>query len=114
MSRNNKQFQKTQISEAQKTSVRNAPPTRRFTIIVILLALVVFGGGLSAHLFLVNPGPASRMATAAAPQAAQASTVNHPVALFEDGRARHFDYKTTDRTIRYFILKSADCVQYLI
>lgn len=42
---------------------------------------------------------------------AQASQVTHPVKLFEDGRARHFQLDTeAGLSIRYFVLKSSDGV----
>jgi uncharacterized membrane protein len=38
-------------------------------------------------------------------------TVSYPVATFSDGKARQFQYKTSDgQTIRYFVLKSSDGV----
>jgi uncharacterized membrane protein len=39
---------------------------------------------------------------------ANASAAAYPVSLFSDGKARHFEYKYNDSTIRYFILKSSD------
>jgi len=37
-------------------------------------------------------------------------TVAYPVTLFEDGQAKHFEFKDGNRTIRYFVIKSADGV----
>lgn len=34
----------------------------------------------------------------------------HPVHVFDDGKARHFEFRTQGITIRYFIIKSADGV----
>ena len=34
----------------------------------------------------------------------------HPVHLFDDGKARHFEFRTQGKTIRYFVIKSADGV----
>lgn len=47
-----------------------------------------------------------------APQTAAAvKEVRHPVALFEDGKARHFQLETAEGiTVRYFVLKSSDGV----
>jgi uncharacterized membrane protein len=36
--------------------------------------------------------------------------IAYPVSLFEDGEAKHFDFQDGDRTIRYFVIKSADGV----
>jgi uncharacterized membrane protein len=38
------------------------------------------------------------------------SQVIYPASMFHDGKAYHFDYKTDDLTIRYFIIKSSDGV----
>ena len=47
-----------------------------------------------------------------APQTAAAvKEVGHPVALLEDGKARHFQLETAEGiTVRYFVLKSSDGV----
>ncbi|MBF0496306.1 MAG: hypothetical protein HQK58_06990, partial [Deltaproteobacteria bacterium] len=48
------------------------------------------------------PAPAS-VADAAAPQVA------YPVAMFNDGKAKFFEYKTPDGlTVKYFVMKSSD------
>jgi hypothetical protein len=36
--------------------------------------------------------------------------ITYPVHLFEDGKARHYEYKNDDLTIQYFVLKSSDGV----
>ena len=36
--------------------------------------------------------------------------VSYPVDMFADGKARHFEHKHENLTIRYFILKSSDGV----
>jgi uncharacterized membrane protein len=48
---------------------------------------------------------------ASALAAAGAPDVTYPANMFDNGKARHFDYKTTDgTTIKYFIMKSSDGV----
>lgn len=40
-----------------------------------------------------------------------AATLSYPLAAFEDGKARHYQYKTPGgQTIRYFLIKSSDGV----
>ena len=39
---------------------------------------------------------------------ADTSVISYPTSLFDDGKARHFDFKYQDITIRYFVLKSSD------
>ncbi|MDA8124207.1 MAG: DUF2318 domain-containing protein [Deltaproteobacteria bacterium] len=47
----------------------------------------------------------------AAPQAPGGQTVSYPTDQFDNGKARHYEYKTADGvTIRYFIMKSTDGV----
>ncbi len=39
-----------------------------------------------------------------------ADQVVYPVGHFDDGKARHYEYKTSEFTIKYFIIKSSDGV----
>lgn len=40
-----------------------------------------------------------------------AANITYPESTFQDGRARHYQYKTADGiTVRYFIIKSSDGV----
>ena len=42
---------------------------------------------------------------------AQGTEIRHPVSLFDDGKARHFQFDTEDGlAIKYFVLKSSDGV----
>ncbi len=80
------------------------------TVIAVLLVAVVAGG------YMIFGTQADTPTTAAAPNAVQAAQpananrVTYPVAMFADGKARHFDFKDGEHTIRYFIIKSADGV----
>jgi uncharacterized membrane protein len=50
-------------------------------------------------------------AMAAPALAAGAPDVNYPVDMFDNGKARHFEHKTSDGvTIKYFVMKSSDGV----
>jgi uncharacterized membrane protein len=54
--------------------------------------------------------PAAAAAKGAAPDSG-AQEVTYPVTMFDNGKARHFEYKTGDGiTIRYFVMKSSDGV----
>jgi uncharacterized membrane protein len=67
----------------------------------LLLIVVLFG---------VMGAPAPTAAKDAAP-AAGAPDVTYPVDMFDNGKARHFEYKTSDGvTVKYFIMKSSDGV----
>ena len=66
--------------------------------VTVILVLVV------AVLFFKKDGQSSEKITAA-------TEVSYPVALFQDGKAKHFDLADSDGTvIKYFILKSSDGV----
>lgn len=43
-------------------------------------------------------------------QVVENDQIVHPVHLFDDGKARHFEFSDQGKTIRYFIIKSADGV----
>jgi uncharacterized membrane protein len=66
--------------------------------------------GIAAAVFLVGALPGTALA---APQGAAAGgqTVTYPAGQFDNGKARHFDYRTPEGVkVRYFILKSSDGV----
>jgi len=70
-----------------------------FVLIPLCLALVIFIG-----IYLFRTGGAQQAV-------AIANQVTHPVELFEDGRARHFQVDIQEGLpIKYFILKSSDGV----
>ncbi len=80
------------------------------TVIAVLLVAVVAGGYM---IFGAKPDAATTAAVSKGPQVTPAATdsrTTYPVAMFADGKARHFDFKDGERTIRYFIIKSADGV----
>ena len=54
---------------------------------------------------------ASNNITKTAAPASAAGDVTYPANMFDDGKAHHFEYKTSDGTkIRYFVMKSSDGV----
>jgi uncharacterized membrane protein len=78
--------------------------------------------GITIVLFVVAAGTVYRVWTApqSTPMIAQTNpvnlpdvgneTVSYPLALFDDGKAQHFEYAFSGMTIRYFILRSSDGV----
>ncbi|MDJ0783216.1 MAG: DUF2318 domain-containing protein [Desulfosarcinaceae bacterium] len=71
---------------------------------VAILVLAVVG------LVIWGTGPSGGGVTTGVAQTADAAEVRLPVAQFDDGQARHFEYKTGNITVRYFVLKSSDGV----
>ncbi len=77
---------------------------------VVLVAAVA--GGYTVYTQLSATTAPTKIAAAPilSPAIAEASLVSYPVSLFDDGKARHFDFRDGDKTIRYFVIKSADGV----
>ncbi len=104
MSKNNSQNKRA----AKKAVITQSTPKSSLPIIVILIGVLVAGAG--AYYFTQMNGN-SAVTTAEATQSATVSDstqVAYPVALFDDGVARHYEYTADGMTIRYFLLKSSD------
>ena len=87
--------------------------TYRFKPIETTVAIVIFLG-IAAVAYAVwskngKPGEFDVPSYATA-QVVENDQIVHPVHLFDDGKARHFEFKAQGKTIRYFIIKSADGV----
>ncbi|MGD9300796.1 MAG: DUF2318 domain-containing protein [Desulfobacterales bacterium] len=92
---------------AKKAAVLGTEKKNRLPLFVVIIGVVVIAG---AAVFYVNQGGSAQSATAVAPSKAASTSVAFPLSLFEDGKARHFEHRDGDFTIRYFILKSSDGV----
>jgi uncharacterized membrane protein len=92
---------------AKKAAVLGTDKKSRLPLFVAIVGVVVIA---AAAVFYVNQGDSVQTTTAAAPSSAGSTAVAFPVSLFEDGKARHFEHKDGEITIRYFILKSSDGV----
>ncbi|HSR13441.1 MAG TPA: DUF2318 domain-containing protein [Thermodesulfobacteriota bacterium] len=68
-----------------------------FRSTVALVAVIAIGFPLAAA--TVNAGPKP-----------EASEVTYPVKTFDNGKARFYEYKTGNITVKYFVLKSSDGV----
>jgi uncharacterized membrane protein len=71
---------------------------------ITCLALAVVG------LVVWGTGPSGSPVAIGGTKAATAAEVRLPLAQFDDGQARHFEHKSGDQTVRYFVLKSSDGV----
>ncbi len=80
------------------------------TIIAILVVAGVTGGYLAFSGKAETPATASVQGVAKTVPPPADNRVTYPVAMFADGKARHFDFKDGALTIRYFVIKSADGV----
>jgi hypothetical protein len=89
---------------AKKAAVLGNGKEKKNRLPLIMVPLIV-GLLLFAGLYAFNKmgGPSDAVA--------RAKEIKHPLRLFEDGKARHFQFDTEDGlTIRYFVLKSSDGV----
>ena len=106
MSKEKNQERKQSVKEkqaAKKAAVLEAGKKEKkpltFVLVPICVVLVILAG-----ITFYKPGKSSQ-------GVALADQIVHPVNLFEDGRARHFQLDTKDGlSIKYFVLKSSDNV----
>ena len=98
--KNNKSLREKFVADGKPH--RSQKKSRYLPIAIILCAAL--SGILIGMFFLGNK-------SGTPPAVVAATEITYPVSVFEDGKARHFEYKTNDGLIiRYFILKSTDGV----
>ena len=93
---------------AKKAAVLGTEKKSRLPLFVTLACAALVAVGALAYISI--SGKESSAVTSQTSTDSQATRVTYPVSLFEDGRARHFEYTSGDITIKYFILKSSDGV----
>jgi len=71
------------------------------SVVLIIGAVYYFIPGSGQKTIAVSSQPAS---------GTPVSQVTYPVSLFDDGKARHFQYTSGDINVKYFIIKSSDGV----
>lgn len=91
---------------AKKAAVIGNKKRGKLHILAILICAGLLAGGASYYFF--DTGKESSAVTPQISPDVQASQIIYPVSLFEDGKARHYEFKNEDVTIKYFILKSSD------
>ena len=102
---------------AKKEAVLGTDKKSRTPVIAVAAGLLVIAT-ISFFYLTDSPQTASvsqaQVAPAAqaaqAPQAAPATEVALPVNLFDDGKARHYEYQDAKTYVRYFVMKSSDGV----
>lgn len=89
---------------AKKAAVLDAGKHKGKSRVTLVLIPMCVAALILVGLYLFKSGGAQQAV-------ALTSEVTHPVKLFEDGRARHFQLDTDDGlSIKYFVLKSSDGV----
>ncbi len=93
--------------EAKKEAVLGVTTKKsRLPIIVLSVCALLIAGGI--FFYNSQTGVKTAPVTAQYSAAATGSQITFPAALFEDGKARHFEHVDGNFTIRYFVLKSSD------
>lgn len=77
---------------------------------VVLVAAIAGGYGLYTYQSSVTPSASIAAVSTAGNAVASPGLVSYPVSLFDDGKARHFDFQDGNKNIRYFVIKSSDGV----
>ena len=94
---------------AKKAAVLGTEKKGHRTLAAIVTCIVLVAGGIYFAVHRMNVEKRYAPAVQAQVSAnASATEIAHPVALFEDGNARHFEYNGPAGKIKYFILKSSD------
>jgi uncharacterized membrane protein len=91
---------------AKKAAVIGNKKRGNLHLLAILICAALLAVG--AFYYFFNTGKESSAVTSQISQDFQVNQITYPVSLFEDGKARHYEYKKEDVTIKYFILKSSD------
>ena len=105
----NKAKRKPDIRAAKKAAVLGNDKKNRLPLILVLCAVVIAGAGV--YLMLNSGGGGSAVSVETNVSAEKiGDQVSYPASLFADGRARHFELKHANLTIRYIILNSSDGV----
>lgn len=108
-SKKKKQTGNVNTRSAKKAAVLGTERKSHTPLIIAGVCVIILAGAALAFYSLADK---NTVATTSIPSPsampANASAATYPVSLFSDGKARHFEYKYNDITIRYFILKSSD------
>ncbi len=99
--------------QAKKDLILGKSGKSKKSLYMILSLVLVAATAIAGYYLYAQTAPSNFASDAAAidgQETVTAQTISYPVSLFQDGVARHFEHKTGDTTIRYFILKSSDNV----
>lgn len=106
MSKKKQNLNRMDKREAKKAAVLGTEKKRRTgTYLLAAVALLVVAGAVMAYFFIDNE---SASVKASMPSGTNGSQITLPARLFDDGLARHYEYRYGDLTIKYFVIKSSD------
>jgi uncharacterized membrane protein len=92
---------------AKKAAVLGTRSQNRMPLCAGLAAVVLLAGG--AFWYFGAQAPPKQVNPTAAAEVS-GDTVSMPVSTFDDGKAHYFQHPAGGRTLRYFVVKSADGV----
>ncbi len=101
----------TDLRARKKEAVLGTPRKTVSGQMIIAVLIVIIAGGAAVMIAVQGSGGQAVPEPGDVPRVtAGASLVTYPVSAFDDGKARHYEFKAGEKTIRYFIIKSADGV----
>ena len=106
----NKKIRTQTDKRVAKKAVVMGTQKKSSTPILIVICLVAVGTAAALYWFMPWGGSNSSVATSQPGVTQDTNQVTFPTSMFEDGRARHFEYRNGDKVIRYFVMKSSDGV----
>lgn len=95
-------------SAAKKAAILEPEKKSRLPLFALIACAALIMG--AAYHFIPGSNPTNATVSSTPSAHATASMVTYPANLFDDGRARHFEFKNNEITIKYFIVKSSDGV----
>jgi uncharacterized membrane protein len=96
-----------QKSAAKKAVVLGTEKKKRPPMFA-MVAIGVLVVAVAAYLFMTNRQKSGAVIDGKYSASSTVNQVVYPVGHFDDGKARHYEYKTAELTIKYFIIKSSD------
>ncbi len=78
--------------------------------VLAALCILAAAGAAAAFFALRGPGETAAPTAQSAQRTFDGDVVAYPVSTFADGKARHYELADGGRTIRYFVVRSADGV----
>jgi uncharacterized membrane protein len=98
-------------SPAEKRAQFTQPPASRWRLTpgVAIAATAFLLAAALASTFVRGGAPAGFVSSSAV-QATAGEDLAFPLSTFDDGQARFYTYSTAGRTVRFFVMKSADGV----
>jgi uncharacterized membrane protein len=99
-------------TDAKKAAVLGTEKKSRLPLMAAVICAALLIGVTYFFIPRNNSGNTNETLSASSQTSSNtpASKVAYPASLFDDGKARHFAYKTNDITIKYFVIKSSDGV----